>query len=402
MNQRCHITGANFGGLSFPGVPAARGGAWGAANRTVEPDSERTQNQDRAAGERLGDVILSVPSGLVRNYSAPPRGRNVSINIRPPDALILAGGFFDGGLTLANEGGGPGIIYDTATSSSLAILLRTLAPDASNPGISIATVGGEVLVGSTITGMNLSSASLNGGMVGPNSGTVGLFVSKTAGGLLQFLGLTPGANVLMTPSPVDVTVAVAPAGLSGQIQYNTSGVLDASSNLTWDNAANTLSVSGAAPSMIVGGTAVDTGAVLQLKSNTGAAPVLLSPGTTPSALVAQAQAVIAAAGVMTAQTLRLTNHSSLYADVTLQGSCTAGSLLGQVSTFHLRFTAKRYDETTGTSLSAITIDFADDQLGVISAPVITSGTDVYVQVPGKSGHTIVWNVDNRLSVSAGW
>ena len=101
------------------------------------------------------------------------------------------------------------------------------------------------------------------------------------------VGAIPDNTEILT----DVSGAAA-AGATGDIQFNTDNRLDASSNLTWDNANNVLTANGE-----VNGTVVVAEAGLFINSNTIAQLVLVQSGYNaisggPIELVSQGNVVL--------------------------------------------------------------------------------------------------------------
>lgn len=122
------------------------------------------------------------------------------------------GGGGGGGATLANEGPGPGFVFDQRVAG--VDYLRGIGP--ADPGITVATVGNTVVVGNTLSGANLGAGA-------------GIFAAKS-GASLQMRSLVAGAGsgVTVTQNADDVTIGAATGSVvSVANEGGGAGVFDA-------------------------------------------------------------------------------------------------------------------------------------------------------------------------------
>ena len=107
--------------------------------------------------------------------------------------------------SIANEGTGTGLVFDAVVGTTAN--LRSLLEDVVNVGVSIATVGPEVVIGNTMTGLNLEAA-------GP---TVGRVFKQKSGPSLEFRTLDAGLNVTLSETATGILISAVGGGggLSG-------------------------------------------------------------------------------------------------------------------------------------------------------------------------------------------
>lgn len=94
--------------------------------------------------------------------------------------------------TLANDGAGPGLIFDTVMGNAAHIRTLQADPALASAGISVATVGSEINIGNTLSGANLGVGA-------------GFFAGKS-GGSLTFRSIVGGSGITVTQGANDITV----------------------------------------------------------------------------------------------------------------------------------------------------------------------------------------------------
>lgn len=206
------------------------------------------------------------------------------------------------------------------------------------------------------------------------------------------------ANKAYVDSVAVTGVAAAP---NMSVQFNNSGPFGGDANFLWSTASQLLTVGGATPRVMIGTGTADAGAALQLKTNVGTAATQISDATSaPSAVTLQSRVATTTGAPTVLQTLRLTDHTSAYCDVTILGVRTSG-VAGQTSIFHLRFSLTRYDSGGGTTFGAITEDFIEAGIVGTSFNVAVSGTDLQIVVLPTAVPT-TWDAKTELVVSTAW
>ena len=168
---------------------------------------------------KLGDVILDVPPGLEATESTTIGGRVVSISVNPGGVLGTpqsTPSFNPSGGTLlgiVNEGGGTGLIFDTIRSGVATLRSLNASTVSGLEGITITTTGATVVIGNSMTGINL----------GGGAGTRGLFAGKTVSGALDFYNITPGANISFSTGG-DGDIIISSTGASATFINEGTGV----------------------------------------------------------------------------------------------------------------------------------------------------------------------------------
>jgi hypothetical protein len=238
---------------------------------------------------------------------------------------------------------------------------------------------------------------------------LGLFVKSV---FAQDSAILPSPLPFQLPdlAPLTASLNIVGAGVAGdnmQVQYKYEDVMNADAGFARDPVQNTLTLSGNNARVIVGDTTVCDGAVLQLRSSAGNAPIqLIEAFERPLKLLMQSRLVTYDGLFQTVLAVTPRDRTAAYCEVSLIGVCVAASVsaaVGDVNTFRRRFRIKRFDGVTGVTIGAVTDDFTDKETAGSEVAVVVSGNNVLIQVQSAAGAPIfVWDCAMDICISVGW
>ena len=229
------------------------------------------------------------------------------------DEFSIIGGT---GITTSSSGSNVSVAFNGTNIASIqftsGVSVTEFSSDATLAGNSNSAVPTEQAVKTYVDG-EIAGVSGGGGGGGNAFGNIVVDTQSTVGAdqATDNLTLVEGDNISITTDATadSVTFAFTPAGGNTQLQWNNNGVLGASSNMTWNDGSNTLSVTNIvatsieantiqAPSSLVGTYTISSPTTITLDPTSEVqldAPIKLQSKTT-----AQLVSFVASAGSMVA------------------------------------------------------------------------------------------------------